>query len=70
MTRLQREGALLGTSERNRLAAKLAEKRRGKQPGGNAAGWSEQEIADMEEGDDEFKQWEDELERLKALIGP
>ena len=70
MSRLQREGALLHSNERNRLAAQLAEKRRGKQPGGNAAGWSEQEIADMEAGDDEFKRWEDELERLKALIGP
>jgi len=63
--RLQREGALQGTSERNRLAAQLKAKR-----DGNEAGWTPEEIAEMEAGDDEFKKWEDELERLKALIGP
>ena len=65
MSRLRREGPLLSTSERNRLAAELKAKR-----DGNQAGWTPEEIADMEAGDDEFKRWEDELERLKALIGP
>ena len=54
-----------GSNERNRLAAKLAEKRTG-----NHAGWTAEEIAEMEEGDAEFSNWESELERLKALIGP
>jgi len=63
--RLQREGALQGTSERNRLAAELKAKREG-----NQAGWTPEEIADMEAGDAEFVAWEDELERIKALIGP
>lgn len=65
VTRLRREGPLLATNERNRLAAQLKAKREG-----NQAGWTPEEVADMEEGDDEFKKWEDALERLKALIGP
>lgn len=54
-----------GSDERNRLAAKLRAKRTG-----NHDGWTPEEIAEMEDGDTEFNNWEAELERLKALIGP
>jgi hypothetical protein len=54
-----------GSNERNRLAAELAQRRRG-----NHAGWTAAEIAEMEDADTVFNDWEADLERLKALIGP
>ena len=54
-----------GSSERNRLAAELAQRRKG-----NHAGWTAEEIAEMEDADTAFSDWEADLERLKAMIGP
>jgi hypothetical protein len=54
-----------GSNERNRLAAELAQRRKG-----NQAGWTAEEIAEMDEGDAVFNEWEADLERLKAMIGP
>ena len=62
-----------GSNERNRLAAKLAERRRHSiscDMDEDCTCWSPEEIAEMEAGDAEFNDWEGDLERLKALVGP
>lgn len=55
------------TEERNRLAAELRKRRQQRARGHE---WTDEEVAEMEKGDEGFNTWLEELEALQRLVGP